>query len=108
MKVLVDENLPERLYRDFIRHQAVTVAFMEWKGKENGDLIQAMSTENIDALITLDKNLQYQQNFQQYSTIVIVIHAQKTEYPFIKPLVSEIESLLDKNPEKGVYIIKQK
>ena len=108
MKVLIDENLPERLFRDFIRHEAVTVAFMNWKGKENGALIEAMTSENISALITLDKNLQYQQNFKQYPIVVVVIHSAKTEYAFIKPLIPEIETLLDTNPVQGVYIVKPK
>jgi predicted nuclease of predicted toxin-antitoxin system len=107
MKVLIDENLPERLFRDFTRHEAVTVAYMNWKGKENGDLIRAMLEKDIRVLVTLDKNLQYQQNFKQYSVIVMVIHAAKTEYPFIKPMVAAIEKLLDKNPVDGVYMIEQ-
>lgn len=108
MKVLIDENLPKRLYRDFVKHGAVTVSFMKWSGKENGELLGAMVQENFQALITLDKNLQYQQNFKQYPMVVVIIHAAKTEYPFLKPLVAEIETLLDKNPAYGVYTVEQK
>ncbi len=108
MKVLIDENLPERLHRDFRKHLVATVAFKKWKGKENGELIRAMLQEEFQVLVTLDKNLQHQQNFKNYPVVVIVIHAAKTEYPFLKPLVAEIETLLDKNPEHGVYTIEQK
>ena len=39
--------------------------------------------------------------------IVVVIHAAKTDYAFIKPLVVEIENLLDTNPKHGVYVVEQ-
>lgn len=61
-------------------HYAVTVAFMGWRGKENGELIRDMLTANIQVLVTLDKNLQYQQNFKAYAAIVVVIHAVHTAY----------------------------
>ena len=108
MRVLIDENLPERLFRDFVKHEAITVAFMGWKGKENGELISTMLGKGFNVLVTLDKNLQYQESFKGYSAIVVVVHAAKTEYPFIKPLVPEIETLLDQNPANGVYVIEQK
>jgi predicted nuclease of predicted toxin-antitoxin system len=107
MKVLIDENLSERLHADFLRHKAYTVSYMGWKGKENGELIRMMIECQFEALITLDKNLQYQQNFKQYPMVVVVIHAAKTEYKFLQPLVPKINTLLDTTPAKGVYIIEQ-
>jgi hypothetical protein len=87
---------------------SITVAFMGWKGKENGDLISTMLGKGFNVLVTLDKKLQYIESFKQYAAIVVVIHAAKTEYPFIKPLVPQIEALLDKSPANGVYVIEQK
>ena len=107
MRVLIDENLPERLFKDFVRHKAITVAYAGWKGKENGELIAAMQQSGVEVLVTLDKNLQFQQNFKAYPIIVVVIHAQKTEYIKLKPLVYKIEDLLDTAPSAGVYIIEQ-
>ena len=108
MKVLIDENLDVRLHRYFTKHEAVTVSFMKWSGKANGDLILAMLAAGIEVLVTLDKNLQYQQSFKKYPVVVIVLHVAKPGYLNLKPLVTEIETLLDKNPEHGVYIVEQK
>ncbi len=63
MNVLLDENLPQRLHSEFQTHHAVSVAYLGWNGKENGDLIKLMIDHDYQVLVTLDKNLQYQQNF---------------------------------------------
>lgn len=40
MRVLLDENLPERLTEEFDEdHDARTVGQCGWKGKENGELL---------------------------------------------------------------------
>jgi predicted nuclease of predicted toxin-antitoxin system len=67
MKLLLDETLPRRLKRDFPEHEIYTVRDKGWDGKRNGELIQLMIAENFDALLTFDKNLQHQQNFNQYT-----------------------------------------
>lgn len=60
MKLLLDENLPKRLKIDFPNHEVFTVREMGWNGIKNGDLLQLMLAEAFDALLTFDKNLQYQ------------------------------------------------
>jgi hypothetical protein len=34
-----------------------------WNGKSNGELLHLMLSDGFDALITVDKKLQHQQNF---------------------------------------------
>ena len=60
MKLLLDENLPKRLKADYPNHEVYTVRDMNWNGKKNGELMQLMLENSFDALITFDKNLQYQ------------------------------------------------
>src|SRR5687768_1214055 len=67
MKLLLDENLPKRLKQDFPSHDVYTIRDMGWNGIKNGELMQLMLDHNFNALLTFDKNLQYQQNFRKFT-----------------------------------------
>ena len=75
MKLLLDENLPNRLKVDFPNHEVVTVRDMGWNGIKNGPLLQLMIENGFHALLTFDKNLQHQQNFKKYTITVFVLSA---------------------------------
>ena len=81
MKLLLDENLPKRLKADLINHEVYTVRDKSWNGIKNGELLKLMLLDGFDALLTFDKNLQYQQNFLKYSIPVLVLNA-KRQYIF--------------------------
>ena len=57
MRILLDENLPRRLKRDFDENEVFTVSDKNWNGISNGKLLRLMIDEGFDALITFDKNL---------------------------------------------------
>ena len=65
MKLLLDENLPKRLKQDFAEFEVSTVSDKNWTGKKNGELLKLLMENDFKALITFDKNLQYQQNFKR-------------------------------------------
>jgi len=79
MKLLLDENLPKRLKLDFADHEVYTVLEKGWNGIQNGKLLQAMLEDDFHALLTFDKNLQHQQNFNKYLITIFVLSA-KNEY----------------------------
>ena len=66
MRLLLDENLPKRLKQDFPEHEVYTVADKQWNGKKNGELLKLMLENDFAALLTFDKNLQHQQNFEKF------------------------------------------
>jgi hypothetical protein len=72
MKLLLDENLPKKLKLDFTEYEIYTVTDKGWNGIKNGELLKLMLAENFDALLTFDKNLQHQQNFEKYPIAVFV------------------------------------
>lgn len=101
MKLLLDENLPKRLKIDFSDHEIYTAWDKGWNGKKNGELLRLMIADNFDALLTFDKNLQFQQNFQKYSLPVIVINAADNSYITLAKLVPKIKKLLSEKPPFG-------
>ncbi len=67
MRLLLDENLPKRLKKDFPNQEIYTVSDKGWNGIKNGQLLQLMSEQDFGALLTFDKNLQHQHNFEIYN-----------------------------------------
>ncbi|MGN6369419.1 MAG: hypothetical protein ACTHN5_14265 [Phycisphaerae bacterium] len=62
MKILLDESVPVQVRHAFAGHDVVTVTYLQWKGIENGDLLDAAEKAGFEALVVADKNLRYQQN----------------------------------------------
>ncbi len=72
MKLLFDECVPRPLRKEFIGHEVSTIEEAGYKSLKNGALLQAASQE-FEVLITVDKNLEYQQNPQKLSMAVLVL-----------------------------------
>jgi hypothetical protein len=94
MRLLLDENLPKRLKQDFKEHEIYTAADKGWTGISNGKLLGLLIENKFDALLTFDKNLQFQQNFAKYTISVIVLNAQDNSYGTLKTLVQKIKDVL--------------
>ncbi len=82
------------------------VADEQWTGKKNGELLKLMLENDFAALLTFDKNLQHQQNFEKFPITVFVLTATNNTYDLLKPLASLINSKLSSLSLKaGVEII---
>jgi hypothetical protein len=106
MRLLLDENLPKRLKLDFKEHEIYTAADKGWAGVSNGKLLSLLTENEFDALLTFDKNLQYQQNFSTYTITVIVLNASDNSYVTVKNLVSKIKEVLTDDLKPGPIEIK--
>lgn len=106
MRLLLDENLPHKLKKDFPGHVIVTARDKGWAGISNGVLLKLMTDEKFDALITFDQNLQYQQNFKNYTIAVIVLNAPDNSYDTLSKLVPVILKLIDAGLKPGAVEIK--
>ncbi len=101
MRLLLDENLPKRLKQDLKEHEIFTAADKGWTGISNGKLLQLLIENQFDALLTFDKNLQYQQNFAKYSIAVLVLNAPDNSYMTLKKMVQKIEEVLRTELKNG-------
>jgi hypothetical protein len=95
MRLLLDENLPNRLKFDFSEHEVYTVREKQWNGIKNGELLKLLLDGGFDALLTFDKNLQYQQNFSKYSITVFVLTAKINQYKELTKLTPKIKEYLN-------------
>lgn len=106
MKLLLDENLPKRLKQDLAPHEAFTVRDMGWNGLGNGALLKLMKEHGFDALLTFDKNLRYQQNFERYDLPVLVLDAEDNTYLAMAPLMPIILDSIERGLKPGPLQIK--
>ena len=88
MKVLLDENLPRKLAGHLVGHECRMVVACGWSGKKNGDLL-ALADLQFDVLLTLDKNLPYQQNLDTRRIAVLIVRARSNRIQDLLPVVPE-------------------
>ena len=53
---------------------------------KNGELLQ-LAAKQLDLLLTVDRNLEYQQNFAGLALAVIVVHAPSNDVSVLRPLM---------------------
>lgn len=86
MKLLLDECVTRLLKRDLTGHEAKTVAEAGFRGLKNGALLRAASA-HFDVLITVDRNLPFQQNVGKLQMAVVILMSPGITYPDLEPLV---------------------
>ena len=95
MRLLLDECVPARLRRALPSHDVSTVVIEGWSGVKNGALL-ALAAQNFDVLVTVDKNLPYQQNPSTLPVAVVLLDAVSNELLHLLPLVPALERALRK------------
>jgi len=106
MKILLDENLRVKLKLSFANdHEIRTVGKMGWAGKRNGELLRLMVLGGFDAFITIDKNLQYQQNISRYPIRLFILDAPDNKLNTLPPYVERLGSRLSDPPTEMVFTI---
>ena len=86
MRLLLDECLPQRVKFLFAEggHECETVRDAGFTGKENGELI-ALSEKKFEVLITIDKNIRFQQNITGRNISILIIRAASNDLDDIRP-----------------------
>ena len=103
MRILLDESTPRPLTREFAELDATHVADLGWQGRKNGALLAAMRDEGFSVLITVDQNLQFQQNVPAAGIAVVVLHANTNRLTDLRPLIGEVRGILAQAKPGSVY-----
>src|SRR6476620_3199586 len=93
MRVLLDECVPRPLRVELSGHDVKTVAEAGWAGLKNGALLQ-LAAKEFDVLLTVDRNLEYQQNFWGLTIAVVVIVARSNDIDVLRPLMPAVREAL--------------
>ena len=107
MKVLLDECVDRRLKSHLPTHEVYTVTDMQWDGLKNGLLMSAAIGEGFDMLLTIDKNLEFQQNLKKHNIIVAVFEVKQNSVKLFEPLIPVFEAQVPTFVKGNVYRIHQ-
>ena len=104
MRLLLDECVPRRLRRDFAGHIVSTVEEAGFKGLKNGQLLSA-AAGSFDVLVTVDKNIPYQQNLHTFNISILILIAASNRYQDLKTLAPKaLDSLKRIKPGETVRV----
>lgn len=79
---------------------------MGWNGLGNGALLKRMKEHGFEVLLTFDKNLRCQQNFERYDLPVLVLDAEDNTYLSMAPLIPIILVAIQRGLKPGPLQIK--
>ena len=104
MKLLLDESVPRRLALSFPESFTLhTVQEMGWAGTSNGLLLSMAAARGFDALVTVDRGIEHQQNVSELPIPVIVMLAPRNRLAELQPLVPGVTSLLSAPLQSRIY-----
>ena len=104
MKLLLDECVPRRLKNDLFEHETLNQA--GFTGLKNGKLIEAAGRGKFEVLITVDKNIQHQQNKNTLPVAIVILSAFSNRYESLSPLIPKTLRVLTKINIGEIVIIK--
>jgi hypothetical protein len=76
-------------------HECVTVQQAGWAGKKNGELLD-LADSLFEVFVTLDTNVQYQQNLAGRKIAIVVIHSSSNRLEHLRQYFPECESAIEK------------
>ena len=89
MRVLLDENLPVDLAVELVGHEVATVSGLGWRGIKNNELLDR-AQGRFEVLVTMDRNLEFQQNIAGFDLCVILVLAPSNRMIHLRPTVPVI------------------
>ena len=75
MRILLDECVDYRLRHYFFGHDCQTCGYAKLRELSNGQLLAAAESAGFHVLVTVDKNMAYQQNLRDRAIAVVTLDA---------------------------------
>jgi predicted nuclease of predicted toxin-antitoxin system len=105
MKILLDECVTKKLKAHLKEFEVFTVTELGWSGVKNGKLLTLSVENDFDVLLTIDKNLIYQQNLSKYKISIIVFNSITSKIEELSQLIPSFKLQLLAFESHKIYII---
>jgi predicted nuclease of predicted toxin-antitoxin system len=105
VRVLFDHNLPRRFRYLLPNHEVHTTREMGWEEFENGVLLNAAAKASFDVFVSVDKNIEYEQNLLTLPLPVAVVNAPSNALAALLPFAPFLLELLDTSLDRLLYVI---
>ena len=107
MKILLDECVTKHLKSHFTGHQVSTVRELGWSGVKNGKLMSLCVENGFGILLTIDKNLQHQQNLDKYPVTIVIFNSYSSKVEELVEFLPEFELQLPSYQKHHAYQIRR-
>lgn len=104
MRVLLDHGVDRRFARLIVGHEVATARQMGWEDLKNGLLLTTAEAAGFDALLTVDKNLRYQQSLASRRIGVVTLDSLFTDLVSLTPLAPALLEALS-GLEPGAFVV---
>ncbi len=105
MKILLDECVTKRLKNYLTEFEIFTVRELNLGGIKNGKLMTYCVDNKFDILLTIDKNLMFQQNLENYPLIIVVLNCFTSKIEELETFIPSFKSKVETFEKHKAYII---
>jgi len=107
MKVLLDECVTKKMKSYLKDFEIYTVSEMGWSGVKNGKLISLCVMNHFDILLTIDKNMTYQQNLEKHPITIVVLNSLTSKLEELKLFIPSFSKQIYHFEKSKVYLIEK-
>jgi hypothetical protein len=94
VRVLLDHCVPRRFLLLVVGHEVSTAFEMGWANLTNGSLL-AQASASFDVFVTVDQNVQFQQNLESLPLPVVVLAAPDNRLETLTPYATTLLRVLE-------------
>ena len=98
MRVLLDACVDEQLGELIVGHEVIHARQLGWESLTNGNLIRSAEADGFEVLVTVDKNMRYQQNLSNLQLSIITLMTLRISIGHLTLLVPKILEVLEDLP----------
>ena len=105
MKILLDECVTKRLKPYLAEYEVFTVTEMKWNGIKNGELMELCVSNGFDLLLTIDKNLMFQQNVSKVKLTIAILNSISSKIEELVLFMPSFKAQADSLEKSKAYLI---
>lgn len=105
MKVLLDECLTKKAKKYLNEFEVITVPEASFNGLKNGKLLRAAVEEGFNILLTIDKNIDHQQNISKFAIAIVILDVPRSHIRYVEPLLFKFKVQIDSYKPGNAYTV---
>lgn len=105
MKILLDECVTKKRKKHLSNFEVFTVRELGLSGIKNGKLMTYCSENGFDILLTIDKNLMFQQNLENFPVTIVVFNCISSKIEELVLFVPSFEKQIGSIEKHKAYLL---
>lgn len=107
MRLLLDESVPHPIAEALTGHEVESAQSMGWSGVSNGELLERAAQARFDALVTLDRGFEFEQNLAELPVSVAILVARSNRIEQLLPLIPSLLQQLEGMQPKTLIKVRE-